>query len=119
MKEAGERGHSLRSLVRALQRLLDEYGAGELELACVEALERGVPRDNAVRQSLERRREERQLPPALALVLPDNEHARNLTVRTRALAAYDQINKPRSTTKHTPQETPEHDQATDNNNARS
>jgi transposase len=119
LKEAGERGHSLRSLVRALQRLLDEYGAGELELACVEALERGVPHDNAVRQSLERRREERQLPPALALVLPDNEHARNLTVRTHALAAYDQINKPRSTTTHTPQEIPGHDQATDNNNARS
>jgi len=65
LKQAGERGHSLRSVVRALQRLLDEYGASELELACIEALERDVPHDNAVRQSLERRRGEKQLPPAL------------------------------------------------------
>lgn len=98
LKEAGERGHSLRSVVRALQRLLDEYGASEMELACIEALERGVPHDNAVRQSLERRREQRQLPPALALALPDNEQARNLTVRTHTLAAYDQINQPASLT---------------------
>ena len=116
LKQAGERGHSLRSVVRALQRLLNEYGASELELACIEALERGVPHDNAVRQSLERRREEKQLPPALALVLPDNEQARNLTVRTHTLAAYDQINQPRPTTTHTQQETPEHDTTTDNDN---
>lgn len=96
LKEAGERGYSLRSLVRALQRLLDEYGAAELELACKEALERGVPHDNTVRQSLERRREEQNLPPPLALPLPDNERVRNITVRTHALAAYDQINKPHS-----------------------
>ena len=114
LKGAGERGHSLRSVVRALQRLLDEYGAAELEFACVEALERGVPHDNAVRQSLERRREESQLPPVLALALPDNERARNLTVRTRNLAAYDQINQPRSTTITTEQEATSHDTTTDN-----
>ena len=116
LKEAGERGYSLRSLVRALQRLLDEYGASELELACVEALERGVAHDNAVRQSLERRREERQLPPALALALPDNEQARNLSVRPHTLAAYDQINQPRPTTTYTTQETSLHDTTTDNDN---
>jgi transposase len=116
LKEAGERGYSLRSLVRALQRLLDEYGASELELACVEALERGVPHDNAVRQSLERRREEHQLPPALALALPDNEQARNLSVRPHTLAAYDQINQPRPTTTYTTQETSLHDTTTDNDN---
>lgn len=116
LKEAAERGHSLRSVVRALQRLLDEYGASELELACVEALERGVPHDNAVRQSLERRREEKQLPPVLALLLPDNERARNLSVRKLDLAAYDQINKPQPTTAHTEQETPSYDTTTNNDN---
>jgi hypothetical protein len=79
----------------------------------VEALERGVPHDNAVRQSLERRREERQLPPALALALPNNERARNLTVRTHTLAAYDQINQSTSITE---QETPSHDTTTDSDN---
>ena len=98
------------------QRLLDEYGASELELACVEAMERGVPHDNAVRQSLERRRELQKLPPALALVLPDNEKVRNLTVRKRNLAAYDQINKTQPTTTHTEQETPSYDTTTDNDN---
>ncbi len=112
LKEAGERGYNLRSLVRALQRLLDEYGAAQMELACAEALERGVPHDNAVRQSLERRREQQQLPPALALALPDNEQARNLTVRAHALAAYDQINQPRPAT----QDTSSHDTINDNDN---
>lgn len=114
LKEAADRGHSLRSLVSALQRLLDEYGASELELACLEALERGVPHDNAVRQSLERRREARELPPALALALPDNERVRNLTVRQSNLAAYDRINQPPSTDT-SEQETPINDTNNDNN----
>ena len=97
LKAAGERGYNLRSLVRALNRLLNEYGPEELELACNEALTREVPHDNAVRQSLERRREEKQLPPPLALPLPNNEAAQHLTVRSHSLADYDQINPPNNT----------------------
>lgn len=93
LKAAAERGYNLRSLVRALQQLLDEYGSDELELACAEALERKVPHDNAVRQSLERRREQKQLPVPLALPAPSNENARHLTVRAHPLAGYDTLQR--------------------------
>lgn len=56
---AGERGDNLGTITAALLRLLDRYGAIELEAAIAEALARGVPHPNAVRLALERRREQR------------------------------------------------------------
>jgi hypothetical protein len=88
---AVERGNSLNSVIRQLECLLDTYGASELEKAIVEALHRDVPHPNAVRQSLVRRREERRLPPPIAIDLAHNEKARNIVVRTASLASYDQI----------------------------
>jgi hypothetical protein len=72
--------------------LLDDYGAGELEHAIAEALTNGVPHPNGVRQVLERRREQRDRLPPLALTLPDNDKARNIVVRAPTLALYDQLN---------------------------
>ena len=40
----------------------------------------------------ERRREQRDQPPPLALTLPDNDKARNIVVRAPSLARYDQLN---------------------------
>lgn len=94
LEHATARGEPLSTLVRDLNRLLDEYGASELELGCLEALERGVPHANAVRLSLQRRREERNLPPALAVPLPDDERARTLSVRPAVLSAYDHLQTP-------------------------
>ena len=88
---AAERGHSLRPVLTQLERLLDRYGAAELEQAVIEALQRDVPHPNAVRQSLERRREQRDLPPPVAIALPDNEKARNIVVRSAPLAVHDQL----------------------------
>ena len=88
---AVERGHSLNPVLTQLERLLDRYGAAELEQAVIEALQRDVPHPNAVRQSLERRREQRHLPPPIAIVLPDNEKARNIVVRSAPLALHDQL----------------------------
>ena len=88
---AVERGHSLRPVLTQLERLLDRYGAAELEQAVIEALQRDVPHPNAVRQSLERRREQRDLPPPVAIALPDNEKARNIVVRSAPLAVHDQL----------------------------
>jgi hypothetical protein len=62
-----------------------------LECAIHEALASGVPHPNAVRQVLERRREQRDLPPPLTLTLPDNDRARNIVVRPASLARYDQL----------------------------
>ena len=88
---AVERGHSLRPVLTQLERLLDRYAAAELEQAVMEALQRDVPHPNAVRQSLERRREQRHLPPPVAIALPDNEKARNIVVRSAPLAVHDQL----------------------------
>jgi hypothetical protein len=46
-----------------------------------------------VRQTLQKRREERLEPPPLAVPLPDDKRVRDLNVKTHALTAYDQINE--------------------------
>src|SRR4051794_2591417 len=53
---AAERGTNLGAITNGLVRLLDRYGATELQAAIREALERDVPHPNAVRLALERRR---------------------------------------------------------------
>ena len=88
---AAARGENLGSLTAALLRLLDAYGAAELQAAIGEALARGVPHPNAVRLSLERRREQRARPPPVPLTLPDDPRVREQTVRPHALADYDQL----------------------------
>ena len=91
LEQAASRGTPIKSLVRELTRLLEEYGAAELELGCREALEREVPHSNAVRQALERRREARRLPPPLAIRLPADARTRDIVVRPASLAGYDAL----------------------------
>jgi hypothetical protein len=69
---AAERGHSLGAITSALLRLLERFGAAELQAGIEEALARDVPHSNAVRHALERRREARDLPPPVAIILPDH-----------------------------------------------
>jgi len=95
---AAERGDNLGSITAALLRLLDEYGATELEAGIQEALQREVPHPNAVRLSLERRREQRDQPPPLAIPLPDKAQVRNLVVRPHDLTGYDQLEPAADTT---------------------
>ena len=83
---AAARGENLGSLTAALLRLLDAYRASELEAATHDALQRGVPHPNAVRLSLEPRREQRSQPPPLPLTLPDDPRVRDAAVRPHALA---------------------------------
>ena len=71
--------------------MLDRYGAAELEAAIAEALARAVPHPNAVRLSLERRREQREQAPPLAVALPDDQRVRDLVVRPHKLDDYDQL----------------------------
>jgi hypothetical protein len=91
LRAAAARGENLGSLTAALLRLLERYGASELEAAIGEALAHGVPHPHAVRASLERRREQRQLPPPLALPLPEDPRVRELVVRPHSLASYDHL----------------------------
>ena len=92
LEQAAARGTPIKALVRELTRLLDESGSAEFEIACAEAIERGVPHANAVRLALERRREARSQPPPLAVQLPDDERVRGIVVRTGTLGDYDHIN---------------------------
>ena len=88
---AAERGANLGAITVGLTRLLDRYGAAELQIAVREALDRGVPHPNAVRLALERRREERGEAPPVAVELPAGVQARDAPVRPHALETYDQL----------------------------
>jgi transposase len=89
--KAAERSYNLGGIISVLLQLLDSYGATELEIAINEALTREVPHPNAVRLCLERRRENRNQPPPIALKLPDDKRIRDLVVRTHDLGSYDQL----------------------------
>lgn len=86
--QAGERGDNLGTITAALLRLLEAYGAEELQAAITESLAQGVPHPNAVRMALERRREQRHQPPPLPIRL-SQERAKDLVVRPHSLADYD------------------------------
>lgn len=88
LEQAALRNTPLRSIIRELHQLLDEYGAHEMEHGCLEAIERGVPHSNAVRLALQRRREAQNKPPALAVPLPNDTAIRDISVRTATLATY-------------------------------
>jgi hypothetical protein len=91
LTQAAERGDNLGSITATLLRLLDRYGAAELEAAIAEALTRGVPHPNAVRLGLERRREQREQAPPLAVKLPEDQRIRDLVVRPHDLDDYDNL----------------------------
>jgi hypothetical protein len=71
LNAATARGDNLAVLTRSLVGLLEQYGVAQLGVAVAEAIERKVPHANAVRQCVERRRQERALPPPVALDLAD------------------------------------------------
>ena len=91
LDEAALRGDNLGSITSTLLRLLDRYGVGELSIAVDEALKKEVPHPNAVRQTLQKRRDERLKPPPVPVSLPDDERVRDLNVKTHTLEGYDQL----------------------------
>jgi transposase len=91
---AAERGDNLGTITVTLMRLLERYGAAELQAAIIEALERDVPHPNAVRLALERRRELRNQPPPVALNLPAHVLAKDVVVQPHNLNVYDQLKEP-------------------------
>ena len=94
LARAAERGHNLGSITAALGRLLDRYGAAELQAAIEAALAADVPHPNAVRLALERRRRERHQPPPVAVALPAHVAARDVAVTPHRLETYDQLTEP-------------------------
>jgi len=88
---AAARGDNLGTITATLLRLLDRYGATELEAAIGEALARGVPHPNAVRLALEHRRELRDEAPPIAVMLPEHVKVRDVHVQPHRLEPYDQL----------------------------
>ena len=90
LQQAIERGHVLTTTVRLLNQLLDDYGRDALKSALEEALKQQSPYPQAVQQILERRRDQQQKPPPLAVAVPDK--VRQYSVKVANLSAYDQLN---------------------------
>ncbi len=109
LNEAALRGDTLGTITSTLLRLLDRYGADELDIAVQEALEKQVPHPNAVRQTLQKRRDEQCKESPIAIPLPDDKRVKNLTVKTHALKGYDDIN----TASDCDKEAPEHQRKTE------
>ncbi len=86
-----ERGDNLGSAVSWLLRLLDHFGAKDVEKAVHEALKNDVPHPQAVRHILDRWQRQAGRPPAIPVVLPDDPRVRNLAVRPHELSSYDSI----------------------------
>ena len=93
LTRAAARGDNLGTITAALLRLLDRYGAAELQLAIEDALQRGVPHPNAVRLALERRREQLHLPPPVAASLPKHVQQRDNPIKPHGLNGYDDLSK--------------------------
>ncbi len=85
------RGENLGFSVVMLLRLLDTYGAEELNSAIAECLKKDVPHPHAVRHVLEKRRQDQGQDPVLPLVLPDDVRVRDLVVPPPSLQPYDQL----------------------------
>lgn len=89
LQQSIERGHVLKTTVRLLNQLLDDYGRAELHIALAEALKKQSPYPQAVQQILERRREEQNKPPPLAVAVP--EKVKQYSVKPASLSDYDQL----------------------------
>jgi hypothetical protein len=109
---AVQRGHRPTTVTSLLTGMLDDYGASELACAIDEALQQQAPHPNAVRQVLERRREQRDQPPPLAITLPDNPKAKNAVVRPASLARYDRLSPGRAADEEETPPTPDIPQTT-------
>ena len=74
-----------------LLRLLESYGAEELETAIAECLLKDVPHPHAVRHVLEKRRADAGEDAALPLTLPDDKRVRDLVIPPPSLKPYDHL----------------------------
>ena len=97
---AATRGYSLGSTTSNLLSLLDDYGASELACAMADALAREVPHPNAVRQSLQRRQDERDQPPLVVLPVSNDKRINELIVKPHRLSDYDVLNQPELMEEH-------------------
>lgn len=94
LSQAAARGENLGSITMALLRLVDRYGAAEVQKAILAALSRGVPHPNAVRLALETQREARRAPAPVAVQLSARVKQRDAVIHAHRLDTYDQLSTP-------------------------
>src|SRR3990167_7258330 len=88
---AAERGYNIGSIISHLLYLLDQYGTHELSIAINVALEKNIPHSNSVRLTLEKNRHEKNLPPPIAITLPNDKRVREMAVKPHNLSDYDAL----------------------------
>lgn len=87
---AAERGSNLGRLTQLLLRLLDLYGAAELEASLSENLARGTVHSAAVQSALERRRSAQGLPPPVPLQF-SQRRIQKLNLVPKSLDRYNEL----------------------------
>ncbi|WP_321932236.1 IS21 family transposase [Paraburkholderia guartelaensis] len=101
MLRAAEVGGNIGNITTQLLRLLDCYGALELQAAIEETLASdAAPHPNPVREALERRRIARQAPPPVSLNLPEHIRSKDAVVTPHRLEIYDQLTGGHDDDKH-------------------
>jgi len=91
LERAAERGEGIGGITVALLRLVDRYGAAEVQEAVLAALARGVPHPHAVRMALEVQRELKNQPPPVEVCLPKHVADRDTVIKPHKLDTYDQL----------------------------
>ena len=91
LMRAAARGSALGAITVGLLRLLDRYGATELQAAIEETLKSGAPHPHSVRVVLERRREARHQPPPVDIAFADYVRAKDTAVPPQRLDRYDAL----------------------------
>lgn len=92
-KQAAERGHNMGRLTQLLIRLLDLYGASELEAALNASLSSGSIHTHAVMERLEKRRKARGLTPPVLLTFAKDKRINEVHVVPKPLSIYDNLLK--------------------------
>jgi hypothetical protein len=87
------RGEPLAGHTTRLLKLLDRYGAAEVDTALGDALARGAVSAESVAHILDQRARRRSAPPPIDMVLPADPRVRDLRVTAHALGPYDALSR--------------------------
>lgn len=91
LARAAERGEGMGGITSSLLRLVERYGAAEVQEAVLAALARGVPHPHAVRLALEVQRELKDQPPPVSVCMPKHVADRDAVISPHKLDTYDQL----------------------------